>query len=150
MNDADILHALEREASRAGTISAGALSLRLPDPSQGSISFSVGSGTILTMTPDGKIERGPGLSDDEATAAFLECLSQHCPTFLMELRQRTERAEADLEQAKCHIEVLTAFFMDNVNWVRASNEARAFVRGLPKLTDARGCTPDNTYAGVSG
>lgn len=80
-------------------------------------------------------------------------------------RLEREALRVDLEEAKRHIEALTAFFMDNVNWVRASNEARAFLRRLPdsaKLTvdemvalteagmKADLGAPDPSFAGVSG
>ena len=65
-----------------------------------SISFSANGGVVLTIRPDGRIERGPGLSDDEATVAFVDCLSKYVPCFVAALRQRAENAERELAALK--------------------------------------------------
>jgi hypothetical protein len=50
-----------------------------------------------------------------------------------------------LDEAKRHIEVLTTFFMDNVLWVRAAEDARAFIKGLSTAERER-----QDYTGVTG
>ena len=39
--------------------------------------------------------------------------------------------ELALDEAKRHIVALTAFWMDNPEWTKAANEARAFISGVP-------------------
>lgn len=70
------------------------------DPSQVSITFSAANGPILTITPEGRLERGTGMSDDEASVRFFDVLSKSLPCWIMELRQRAEKAEAELAALK--------------------------------------------------
>lgn len=69
----------------------------LANPERQSITFHAGGHPILTMKPDGSIELGEGLSTDEATRAFCDCLANYLPGFLSALRQRLQRAEARAE-----------------------------------------------------
>lgn len=39
--------------------------------------------------------------------------------------------ELALEAAKRHIATLTTFWMDNPEWEKAANDARAFISGVP-------------------
>lgn len=75
--------------------------IQIYDQTKASIMFSVAKGTVLTITPDGKLVRGDAFaSDDEASVAFMECISKSLPCFISELRARAERAEAELEKLK--------------------------------------------------
>lgn len=56
--------------------------------------------TVLTITEDGRLVPGEGLSNDEASRAFLDVLSTCVASFLSELRQRAEKAEAELARLK--------------------------------------------------
>lgn len=83
------------------------MKIRIADPQPSSLSFSVGAprGVVLTITPEGKLERGPGFaSDDEASLAFFELLSTVFPSWINGLRQRAEKAEAELAELRSHIE----------------------------------------------
>lgn len=65
--------------------------LTLAEPTKQTIVFAGGGGTILTIHPDGRLERGPGFTnDDAASLALLDCLSRHCPGFIGDLRRRAE------------------------------------------------------------
>lgn len=75
--------------------------IEIPGVTSGSIQFSVASGVVLTMTPDGKLVRGEGFaSDDAASVAFFDVLSKYLPCFVAELRARAERAEAEVAWLK--------------------------------------------------
>ena len=65
-------------------------------PPSGNITFSVESGVVLTIKSDGSIVKGDGLSDDEASLAFFECLSRGVPCWIKALRDRAETAEQAL------------------------------------------------------
>ncbi len=79
----------------------GTGTLQAFDPAESCMTFSMGSGgVILTFKPDGSIVRGPGLSDDEATVAFVDCLEKYMAGFIGALRQRAESAERDLAALK--------------------------------------------------
>ena len=46
--------------------------------------------------------------------------------------------ELALDEAKRHIAILTAFWMDNAAWTKAANDARAFISGVPRAALAEG------------
>lgn len=69
----------------------------------------------------------PPPSDENVAAAFRRQMASSTDPD----RLGREALRADLAEAKRHIETLTAFYMDNVLWTRAAEEARGFARGLP-------------------
>lgn len=72
----------------------------LPD-GPGNIIFSMaGIGVVMVIHTDGRLERGPGLSDDEVSVAVFDCLSQSLPSWMSNLRERAEKAEAALLAVK--------------------------------------------------
>ena len=58
-------------------------------------------GWIIRFKPDGRIERGPGFaSDDAASVAFVDVLSRYMASWMVEMRQRAEKAELALLDAQ--------------------------------------------------
>lgn len=65
------------------------------------IAFLTGNDLILTITPDGRLERGPGFAtDDAASLAFFDCLALNLPSWIGDLRARAESAEAELSRLR--------------------------------------------------
>ena len=66
------------------------------------IVFSAGArGPILIIKSDGRLEKGEGFETmDAASVALFNCLSRHMPTWIAELRDRAEKAEAALAALK--------------------------------------------------
>ncbi len=67
-------------------------------------------------------------------------------------RMECEALRAELAEAKRHIETLTAFYMDNIAWTRACEEARAFGRSITRVAND-GTVESITecaFTGVSG
>lgn len=78
------------------TAAARALPVVVVESLPGDIVFSTGDKEVLRIRADGGLVRGEGLSNDEASAAFYECLSTLLPCWITALRQRAEHAEAEL------------------------------------------------------
>lgn len=70
--------------------------------SPGDIVFSVDQGLeVMRITGDGCLKRGAGFAtDDAASIAFFDVLSRCAPSWIAELRQRAEKAEAELERVR--------------------------------------------------
>lgn len=64
--------------------------------STGTITFNQVGKTVLTITADGRLEPGEGMSDDEFTLAVFDTMARYLPGYLNELLTRAERAEAKL------------------------------------------------------
>lgn len=80
---------------------------RLYDSIDAAISFYANQQIILTIHPDGRLERGAGFAtDDEASVAFFDCLSSYCLGFIAELRQRANEAERQLGECSGGYETL--------------------------------------------
>jgi hypothetical protein len=60
---------------------------------------------ILIVHIDGRLEKGAGLSDDEASQAFIDLLSRQIPGYVASLRERTEKAEAEAERLRYELSV---------------------------------------------
>lgn len=60
--------------------------------------------TVLTIHSDGRLEKGEAFaSDDEGSKEIFDILSRYFPTYLAQLRQRAERAEAELAALKASL-----------------------------------------------
>lgn len=86
------------------------LGIKIAEPqSPSSLSFSVGPprGVVFTIRPDGRLERGPGFaSDNEASVALFDVLSTVFPSWISGLRQRAEKAEAEVADLRQQIECM--------------------------------------------
>jgi hypothetical protein len=65
-----------------------------------SISLNACNKVILTITNEGKLVAGPGLSTEEATVQFFQHLAAYGPSVFRDLQVRAEKAERELAQAR--------------------------------------------------
>lgn len=73
----------------------------LGDQSQNSITISVAKGAVLILKPDGTLERGEAFaSEDVASVQIFDILSRAMPSWMSALRERAEKAEAELAALK--------------------------------------------------
>lgn len=76
----------------------------------GDIRFSTRGGTVLIITPDGRLERGEGFAtDDAASVAFFEVMSTCFGSWISVLRQRADKAEAELRWLNFEVPTRAAF-----------------------------------------
>lgn len=81
-----------------GTNLAGTCTfIRASDYSQSSLTINVAKGPVLVLKPDGRLERGEAFaSDDETSMQVFDVLSRAMPSWMSALRERAEKAEAEL------------------------------------------------------
>lgn len=66
------------------------------------ITFHANNKVVFSITGDGRLEAGEGLSNDEATRALFDVIAKNVPCFISALRERAEKAEAELAEWKAN------------------------------------------------
>lgn len=75
---------------------------------------------------------------------FVECVGK---SFGRPPTPQPTGTEVALAEAKRHIGILTRFYIDNPAWVRAAEDARAFISGTPQASNAE--AKQNPHSGAT-